>query len=266
MSLRQAAFLCLSITDPVAKYQRLQDVYASWKNDQLLIDPCEYLSPDEALIPGRPAKPLLVDPLSVKKRAMHTQEGRAVVIHALTHIEFNAINLALDALWRFSEMPHAYYTDWLQVAYEEARHFMLLKGHLQSLGFDYGDFPAHNSLWEMVDKTKGDSLARMALVPRTMEARGLDAVPVIRERFLQVKDHAMVKILDTILEDEIGHVAIGNHWFNYLCTLKDVDPVLIFSQLCLTYRAPMLRPPFNINARERAGFTQVELALLHHEE
>jgi len=143
---------------------------------------------------------------------------------------------------------------------------MLLKGHLQSLGFDYGDFPAHNSLWEMVDKTKGDSLARMALVPRTMEARGLDAVPVIRERFLQVKDHAMVKILDTILEDEIGHVAIGNHWFNYLCTLKEVDPVLIFTQLCVTYRAPTLRPPFNINARERAGFTQVELALLHNEE
>ena len=216
-------------------------------------------------IPGRPKKPNLVPPLSLPKRSMRTGEGRAALIHALAHIEFNAINLALDAIWRFDDMPAHYYTDWLKVAAEEAYHFRLLNGHLKKLGFAYGDFDGHDSLWEMVDRTKDDVLARMALVPRTMEARGLDASPSLRNKFAQVGDHAMADILTIILRDEIGHVAIGNHWFNWLCFQRQLDPIRTFEALSIQYRAPKLKPPFNMQARREAGFTEVELAYLNGE-
>ena len=213
-------------------------------------------------VPGRPALPILVSPLQLPKRSMRTIEGRAALIHALAHIEFNAINLALDAIWRFDSMPDKYYTDWLKVAAEEAYHFSLLNAHLQTLGFTYGDFSGHNSLWEMVDRTKNDVLARMALVPRTMEARGLDASPQLRNKFAQVGDLAMAEILDIILRDEIGHVAIGNDWFNWLCNARQLDPIDTFEQLCVEYDAPKLKPPFNLEARRQAGFSEAELALL----
>jgi uncharacterized ferritin-like protein (DUF455 family) len=213
-------------------------------------------------IPGRPSKPELVEPLSLPKRSMRTLEGRAALIHALAHIEFNAINLALDAIWRFNDMPEQYYRDWLKVACEEAYHFSLLHSHLKNLGYQYGDFSGHNSLWEMVDRTKDDVLARMALVPRTMEARGLDASPGLRNKFAQIGDSTMVNILDIILRDEVGHVAIGNQWFNWLCAQRQLDPMTTFELLCITYSAPKLKPPFNLEARRRAGFTEEELGLL----
>jgi len=213
-------------------------------------------------IPGRPTKPELVSPLDVGKRSMRTLEGRAALIHALAHIEFNAINLALDAIWRFEDMPETYYKDWLKVAAEEAYHFSLLNTHLQSLGYKYGDFTGHNSLWEMADRTKSDVLARMALVPRTMEARGLDASPPLRNKLAQVGDTDAAKILDIILRDEIGHVAIGNHWFNWLCVERKLDPISTFDDLCKQYKAPKLRAPFNLDARRQAGFSETELALL----
>ena len=212
--------------------------------------------------PGRPAKPELVSPLDLPKRSMRNIEGRAALIHALAHIEFNAINLALDAIWRFENMPDNYYTDWLKVAAEEAYHFSLLNAHLQTFGFTYGDFAGHNSLWEMVDRTKNDVLARMALVPRTMEARGLDASPQLRNKFAQVGDLAMAEILDIILRDEIGHVAIGNVWFNWLCVERILDPIATFEKICVEYSAPKLKPPFNLEARRKAGFSETELALL----
>jgi uncharacterized ferritin-like protein (DUF455 family) len=213
-------------------------------------------------IPGRPPLPELVPPLDLPKRSMRTLEGRAALIHALAHIEFNAINLALDAIWRFADMPENYYRNWLKVAAEEAYHFSLLNTHLQTLEFQYGDFTGHNSLWEMADRTKSDVLARMALVPRTMEARGLDATPALRNKFAQIKDVKMVGILDIILRDEIGHVAIGNHWFNWLCVERKLDPISAFDELCQQYKAPKLRAPFNLEARRRAGFSETELALL----
>lgn len=213
-------------------------------------------------IPGKPDQPTLVQPLSLPKRSMRTEEGRAALIHALAHIEFNAINLALDAIWRFNNMPEHYYTDWLKVACEEAYHFSLLNAHLKTLGFAYGDFSGHNSLWQMVDRTKEDVLARMALVPRTMEARGLDASPPLRNKFAQVGDHAMADILDIILQDEIGHVAIGNYWFNWLCAQRNIDAITTFEALCSQYKAPKLKPPFNLEARRKAGFSELELALL----
>lgn len=213
-------------------------------------------------IPGRPHKPDLVSPLDVKKRSMRTLEGRAALIHALAHIEFNAINLALDAIWRFKNMPETYYRDWLKVAAEEAYHFTLLNTHLKTLGFEYGSFSGHNSLWEMVERTQDDVLARMALVPRTMEARGLDASPPLRNKLAQAGDTAAAEILDIILHDEIGHVAIGNVWFNWLCEQRKLDPIATFEALCAQYKAPKLRPPFNMEARKKAGFSEEELALL----
>jgi uncharacterized ferritin-like protein (DUF455 family) len=193
---------------------------------------------------------------------MDTVEGRATLWHSLAHIEFNAMNLALDAIWRFPNMPQEYYEDWLKVAKEESYHFSLINEHMQSFGFSYGDFPAHNSLWEMVERTADSVIARMALVPRTMEARGLDAVPGIRDRFQQIKDGQAVEILEIILHDEIGHVLIGNHWFNFLCASENVSPITAYRELAKKYHAPTLRGPFNFAARQQAGFSPEELNLL----
>ena len=210
-------------------------------------------------IPGRPARPELVPPRLVGRRSMATLEGRAMLIHALAHIEFNAVNLALDAMWRFPGMPAEYYTDWLRVAAEEANHFSLLVAHLQMLGYEYGDFPAHDSLWEMAEKTHNDIVARMALVPRTLEARGLDAIPPVRAKLAQAGDLAAAEILDLILQEEIGHVEIGNRWYRYLCEQRGLEPRASYGELAVRYQAPALKGPFNIEARRKAGFTEAEL-------
>ncbi|MES2501325.1 MAG: ferritin-like domain-containing protein [Pseudomonadota bacterium] len=236
-------------------------VLALGKNPSVMVEPATRLTPIAA-IPGRPLKPELVGPLALPKRSMRTIDGRAALIHALAHIEFNAINLALDAIWRFADMPENYYRDWLKVAAEEAYHFSLLNAHLQSIGYEYGSFSGHDSLWEMVDRTKDDVLARMALVPRTMEARGLDASPQLHNKFVQIGDLEMGEILTIILRDEIGHVAIGNHWFNWLCQQRQLEPIATFETLRIQYAAPKLRPPFNMEARRLAGFSEAELALL----
>ena len=181
----------------------------------------------------------------------------------MTHIEFNAINLALDAVWRFAAMPEAYYRDWLGVAAEEALHFTLLREHLRdSLGHDYGDFDAHDGLWTMVEKTKHDVVARMALVPRTLEARGLDAAPPMQAKLAKAGDARAVAILDVILRDEVGHVAIGNHWYRWLCGRDALDPVAHYAVLAERYKAPKLKPPFNEPARLRAGFTRDKIVQL----
>ena len=188
--------------------------------------------------------------------------GRAMLVHALAHIEFNAVNLALDAIWRFPGMPPDYYSDWLRVAAEEAHHFTLLAAHLHTLGWAYGDFPGHDSLWEMVAKTSGDVLARMALVPRTMEARGLDAIPPLRAKLAQVGDKAGAAIIDIILAEEIGHVAIGNRWYRWLCAQRGLDPIDTYDELARRHDAPRAMRPLNIEARRAAGFDDEELARL----
>ena len=222
---------------------------------------------DADALPGRPARPELRRHTEVARRSPATPEGRAVLLHAIAHIELNAINLALDAIWRFDGMPEAYYRDWLRVAGEEALHFQLLRDHLRTLGHGYGDFPAHQGLWEMCAKTAHDIVARMALVPRTLEARGLDATPLIQRKLRQVGTPdalAAVAILDTILRDEVGHVAIGNHWYRWLCARDGLDPVAHYAALVRRYEAPRLKPPFNDHARRAAGFTEDELALLQN--
>ena len=258
--LRVAALHFLRLREAPEKANGVRHMAQQWRSGKIALDSNAVLTADS--IPGRPEKPELVPPLAVPRRAMHTVEGRAALLHALAHIEFNAINLALDALWRFPGMPVDYYADWLQVADEEALHFSLLDAHLHKQGYAYGDFPGHNSLWDMAEKTRDDVLARIALVPRTMEARGLDASPPVRAKLAQAGDHEAAAILDIILRDEIGHVAIGNRWFGWLCAQRGLDPVPAYAELATRYKAPPLRGPFNINARRAAGFTEEELTAL----
>jgi uncharacterized ferritin-like protein (DUF455 family) len=256
--LRANALQCLLETDPVAKTGAIAAMAKACFDGDREVDNSAVLD-DSGTIPGRPARPVLVPPRLVGRRSMATVEGRAMLIHALAHIEFNATNLALDALWRFPDMPAEYYTDWLRVAKEEAIHFSMLAAHLQVLGYQYGDFPAHDSLWEMVEKTRDDIVARMALVPRTLEARGLDAIPPLRAKLAQAGDLAAAKILDRILQDEIGHVEIGNRWYRYLCEQRALEPRTTYDELAARYKAPALKGPFNIEARRLAGFTEAEL-------
>jgi uncharacterized ferritin-like protein (DUF455 family) len=262
LELREASLAILASADAQIKVHQLLGLYADYQNQRIGLDISRKLDAQGLSLPGRPLKPELVLPKLVPKRRMDTPEGRAGLLHSLAHIEFNAMNLALDAIWRFPNMPKEYYEDWLKVAKEEAYHFSLVNEHLHSLGFSYGDFPAHNSLWEMVERTTDSVLARMALVPRTMEARGLDAVPAIRDRFKQIKETRAVEILEIILNDEIGHVLIGNRWFNFLCSKDNLSPITAYRELAAKYRAPVLKGPFNMAARKQAGFTPEELSLL----
>jgi uncharacterized ferritin-like protein (DUF455 family) len=259
--MRTAALACFMESDAAKKARDVHALARAWRDGQLQLDPAALLVAT-AQYPGRPARPALVSPLEVKRRSMRTVEGRAALIHALAHIEFNAINLALDAVWRFAGMPCDYYAQWLGVAAEEAFHFELLANHIGTLNHSYGDFPGHNSLWEMAARTADDVLARMALVPRTLEARGLDATPAVRAKLAQAGDLAGAAILDIILRDEIGHVAIGNRWYNWLCQQKGAEPVATYAELAAKFRAPVPRGPFNLGARRAAGFTEVELAEL----
>lgn len=258
MELRRRALQVLCVAQPgekAAQAGALADAAASLSIAQQAPSPTLPL-------PGRPARPQLVHPARVPRRSPGKPEGLAALLHAIAHIEFNAINLALDAVWRFDAMPRDFYLDWTRVAGEEAYHFTLLAEHLATLGHAYGDFSAHDGLWSMCEKTKDDVVARMALVPRTLEARGLDATPQIQEKLRQVGTPAAlraVEILDVILRDEVGHVAIGNHWYKWLCDRDGLDPIATYPRLVERYDAPKLHPPFNEPARRRAGFTQAEL-------
>lgn len=234
---------------------------ASFASGELAI-PEDSSSPNPIRMPGRPPKPALVHPRDLSKRGLGTQEGRAAFIHAIAHIEFNAIDLAWDAVYRFRGMPDAYYADWVSVANDEARHFVMLRERLQQLGYDYGDFDAHNGLWEMAEKTAHDGLARMALVPRVLEARGLDVTPGMIVKLKSLGDAATVGILETILREEVAHVAAGSHWFRWFCERAGVEPEARFRELLAEYARNVLRGPFNIEARSAAGFGEDELAAL----
>src|SRR5574343_2002905 len=211
---------------------------------------------------GRPAKPELVPHKQVLQRNPQTPEGRARLLHAIVHIEFTAINLALDHAVRFRGLPRQYYTDWIAVAVEEAEHFQLLHQRLQALGHDYGDFPAHASLWDMAEKTEHDVLVRMALVPRLLEARGLDATPPIQKKLAAAGDDTSARILDIILHDEIGHVGLGDRWFRHLCSERELEPESTYRTLLDRYQAPWPQGKMNEAARLSAGFSPDELAAL----
>jgi uncharacterized ferritin-like protein (DUF455 family) len=260
--LRQLALHALIEPDPQQKVHLAQALQAQ---AAIIFIATDAFLQTPSNLPGRPARPELRAHLDMPKRSPFTREGLASLLHAVTHIEFNAINLALDAVWRYPGMPDAYYLDWTRVAAEEAHHFSLLQKQLQAMGSDYGDFPAHTGLWDMVEKTTGDVLARMALVPRTLEARGLDATPPMQAKLRKVGTPDALRaaaILEIILRDEIGHVAIGNHWYRWLCAQRGLDPVSCYAVLARRHGAPRLRGPFNLEARGAAGFDTVELAAL----
>ncbi len=256
--LRQFALQQLCEPEPHAK----ADALRALRPGDFDIDATRSFEQPAIGFPGRLDRPMLVSPAQLERRSAHTETGRAALLHAIAHIELNAIHLALDAVWRFAGLPRTFYCDWIGVAIEEANHFSLLVEHLRTFGVQYGDFPAHDGLWEMAHCTRGDVLARMALVPRTLEARGLDASPALRAKLAQAGDQRAAEILDLILREEIGHVAIGNRWFGWLCAERGLDPLAAFAQLQAEHHAPKPRGPFNLAARRAAGFSAAELALL----
>jgi uncharacterized ferritin-like protein (DUF455 family) len=252
-----AAEACLLEQDPARKVQLTAQTAERWRSRWLEVD---VPGPRrEILEPGRPERPLLVHPRDLPKRPTKSARGRAALIHAVAHIEFNAINLAWDAVWRFPGLPRAYYGDWVGVAAEEAEHFGLMCGRLRALGHDYGDFPAHDGLWAMARRTAHDPLARMALVPRVMEARGLDVTPGMIARFQAAGDEATAQCLGIILRDEVGHVAAGNRWFRYLCAERGLEPGPAWRALLAEHLRGEIRCPLNHEDRRRAGFEEAEL-------
>ena len=250
----------LALKSPAHKVTATQQLLEQWRQGRIVA--AEDAGPATLERPGCPDAPLLVHPRALPRRRTGSAEGRAAMLHAIAHIEFNAIHLALDACYRFRGLPRAFYDDWLSVAAEESIHFSLLASALERRGWRYGSFAAHDGLWEMADKTRHDVLARMALVPRTLEARGLDASPEIRARFAALGDEEAVAILDRILADEVGHVAIGNRWYAWLCAQRSLDPQHTFAALSAAFDAPRPHLPLNRAARLQAGFTAHELDLI----
>ena len=255
-----AANACLKQSDVDEKLALTRRLAAQWRAGALNLDSASDVEPISE--PGRPQRPRLVAPRDLHRRSLHTPEGHGALIHAIAHIEFNAINLAWDAVYRFRGLPRAFYDDWVRVADEEAYHFGLVRDHLRSLGFEYGDFDAHNGLWEMAQKTAADPLVRMALVPRVLEARGLDVTPGIMKKLADRGDEAAVAVLEIILRDEIGHVEIGSRWFQYLCERRGLDAGQTFRQLLDHYMMGRKSGPLHRSARLAAGFSEDELDFL----
>ena len=261
-SLYEAARRCLAAADPAEKVALTQRYAAAFARGELVM-PDAAPAPEPIRMPGRPDKPRLVHQRELRKRGLGSVEGRAAFIHAIAHIELNAIDLAWDAVYRFRDALAPYQADWVGCANDESRHFMLLRGRLQSLGYDYGDFNAHNGLWDMCEKTAHDGLARMALVPRVLEARGLDVTPAMIEKLTALGDTQTVEVLEVILREEVAHVAAGSRWYRWYCAREGVEPRSRFLELLSEYAGPYLRGPFNVQARLLAGFDQEEIDALH---
>jgi uncharacterized ferritin-like protein (DUF455 family) len=256
-NLFDAAYRCIMTNDSAEKVQLSQTTAQRWRAGELSLETSSPAPP--ILVPGHPLALRLVPPREVPRRTLSTPAGQAALLHALTHIEFNAINLAWDAVYRFRDLPKAFYEDWIQVAEEETAHFLLLQEQLHNLGYTYGDLPAHNGLWEMAVDTAHDVLVRMALVPRLLEARGLDATPTIIAKLQSQNLTYLIGILEIILRDEIGHVAIGFRWFAHVCAERSLPPETTFFSLIKQYFRGSLHSTLNRTARRAAGFTEEEL-------
>ena len=260
-SLFSAARSCLDAATTNSKPALTLQLAEAFQRGELSI-PDTALAPEPIRMPGRPVTPKLVHPRDLPRRGFGTDEGRAAFIHAVAHIEFNAMDLAWDAVYRFRGMPKDYYADWVQVAHDEARHFNMLRTRLQAIGYDYGDFDAHNGLWEMAEKTAHDGLARMALVPRVLEARGLDVTPGMIIKLRSLGDNATADVLGIILREEVAHVANGSRWYRWHCERAGVEPRARFRELLREYASGVLHGPFNTEARLEAGFDAEELESL----
>jgi uncharacterized ferritin-like protein (DUF455 family) len=250
----------IQIPEPEEKVICCRRLWEAWQANEFDYESAPPFQ-DYAL-PGRPEVPVLVAPRDLPRRSIATARGRAALLHSIAHIEFNAINLALDAVYRFRGMPRQFYTDWLSVAVEEAYHFELMKNHLQSLGYFYGDFCAHNGLWDMAMRSKESVLERMAVIPRGMEARGLDVTPGIIAKLKASGDEQAIRILKIILRDEIGHVEIGTRWFNYCCDSMNLPRQETFEKIMRRFSRGKVKLPLHRSARKTAGFTEAELDFL----
>ena len=262
-SLHAQAACCVASTDVAEKLALTADVAARFAAGALACEEPPPVAYPLATSAGRPERPRLVAPRELPRRSLASAEGRAALIHAVAHIEFNAINLAWDAVARFRGLPVDYYRDWVGVAVDEARHFSMLSARLGELGHAYGEFDAHDGLWDMAVRTAGSCLERMALVPRVLEARGLDVTPGMIARFRSARDDATADILEIILREEVAHVAAGSRWFAWCCKEANLDPATTFESLIARHLRGALRGPFNTEARLRAGFTAAELAELN---
>ena len=243
----------LDAPDPQIKAALARHSFADWNYGALGIDrnaPSNW--PDR---PARPDRPSLLAPRDMPTRKLGSEKGRAALIHALAHIELNAIDLACDMVGRFCDrgLDDSFYGEWLSIAADEARHFLMLEKRLNNMGFGYGDFPAHEGLWEAAYDTRHDLAARLAIVPMVLEARGLDVTPGMIKRFNKAGDTATVSILETIYEDEKSHVAAGVKWFHEVCSSKNLDPTQCFHNKLKDYFKGKLKPPFNEAARTAAG-------------
>jgi uncharacterized ferritin-like protein (DUF455 family) len=259
-SLFQAARACLLECDLERKLALTDTIAAAWQAGELVLD--GWSDAAGVVEAGRPARPELVHPHRLPRRRLGSEQGRLALIHAIAHIEFNAINLAWDAVQRFAGLPADFYSDWIQVAREEVYHFRLLRERLRAGGVDYGDFPAHNGLWEMAMRTAHDPLVRMALVPRMLEARGLDVTPGIMQRFTEIGDQETVAALQVILDEEVGHVQFGSRWFNHLCEQRGLAPEQTYFELLHRFVEGEIRCPLHRQARRQAGFSEAELKRL----
>lgn len=209
--------------------------------------------------PARPDRPALRPPRDMKRRGKaHTEAGRIALLHAIAHIELNAIDLACDIIARFTDqdLPRAYFDDWVKVADEEALHFTLLCGRLADFGAAYGDLPAHDGLWEAAQNTAHDLLARLAVVPLVLEARGLDVTPPMIRNLRRIGDSPSVAVLERIYTDEIIHVAIGQRWFDWTAAKRGLDPGPTWQSLVREYYKAPLKQPFNHIARGKAGLRE----------
>ncbi len=254
-SLEELANAALTSADLDNKVQITRKAAESWRQRKLSLNGSRRLP--SAKRPGRPEKPVLLPPNKVPKRGIGSESGRIALIHAICHIELNAIDLALDIVARFSRepMPNSFFDDWMMVASEEAKHFTLLRKRLQEFGADYGDLPSHDGLWEAAHETSHDLTARLALVPLVLEARGLDVTPSLIRALQREKDHETAEIFEIIYEDEKGHVAVGAKWFRFLCRRQKRDPDAQFRQLVRDHFRGQLKPPFNDRARCASGIT-----------
>ncbi len=260
-TLAATACAILATADPAEKARMSRAAAAAWRAGDI-VEVGTASPPDR---PARPARPELRRPGDMPRRRLGGgPAGRISLLHALAHIELNAIDLAWDIVVRFASegLPRAFYDDWVQVADEEAKHYLLLTDRLAALGAAYGDLPAHDGLWEAAHETRHDLLARLAVVPMVLEARGLDVTPGMIERLRKAGDADSAAALEVIYRDEIGHVAIGTRWFDYLCTALSLAPAPTWRALVAKHFKGALKPPFNHEARARAGMTPATYAAL----
>jgi uncharacterized ferritin-like protein (DUF455 family) len=244
----------LLAAEPADKVRTARAAARAWRRGALKFD-FDVPMPDR---PARPAAPELLPASAMPKRGKGGSErGRTAMLHALAHIEFAAIDLAFDMAGRFGAgFPPEFVTDWLSVGADEAMHFALLDRRLRALGSHYGALPAHDGLWEAAEATAHDALARLAVVPMVLEARGLDVTPAVVARFEAAGDARSAAILGRIYRDEIRHVAAGSRWFKWGCESQGIEPVSAWKRLVGTHFRGVLKPPFNDSARDEAGLSR----------